>query len=50
MFDHSDFDRDSARTEKAFWFIFFLALALILAGLLGGGFVVYKLLANFGIL
>ncbi len=45
-----DFDRDSKRIEKAFWFIFFLALALIVAGLAGGGYVVYKLLAHFGIL
>lgn len=50
MFDHSDFDRNSARIEKAFWFIWFFAVALILAGLVGGGFVVYKLLAHFGIL
>jgi len=49
MFDHKDFDRDSARIEKAFWFIWFFALALILAGLGVGGFVVYKLLAHFGI-
>ena len=50
MFDRNEFDRDFDRVNKAFWFIFFFALALILAGLVGGGFVVFKLLAHFGIL
>ena len=50
MFDHKDFDRDFDRINKAFWFIWIFALAIILAGLALGGFVVYKLLAHFGIL
>ena len=49
MFDRNEFDRDFDRVNKAFWFIFFFALALILAGLGVGGFVIYKILARFGI-
>jgi len=44
------FDRDFDRAEKAFWFMWFLTIAIVLGFLCGGGFVVYKLLIHFGIM
>ena len=50
MFDRKKFDRDFERTKKAIWFVWWLTIAIILAVLGGGAFVVYKVLVFFGIL
>lgn len=46
----SKFDKDFEKMDKAIWFVWYLAIAIILAVLVGGGFMVFKVLAFFSIL
>ena len=50
MYNRDRFDKHFERTERTITFVFWLIVALVLAALIGGGFVIYRVLAFFGIL